>query len=76
MVQSLETSYVDKLVARNPLGFSKLSTSLEFLIAQNKFLPDINFLTVSYDMILTAVRQEVNNLETAQLLRLFLDFLK
>ena len=33
---------VDKLVARNPLDFSLLSTSPEFLIDQNKFLPDLS----------------------------------
>ena len=32
----------DKLVARNPLDFSLLSTSAEFLIDQNKFLPDLS----------------------------------
>ena len=33
---------VDKLVARNPLDFSLLSTSPEFLIDQNNFLPDLS----------------------------------
>ena len=33
---------VDKLVARNPLDFSLLSTSPEFLIDQNKFLLDLS----------------------------------
>ena len=33
---------VDKLVARNPLDFSLLSTSPKFLIDQNKFLPDLS----------------------------------
>ena len=35
-------SYVDKLVARNPLDFSLLSTSPEFLIDQNRFLLDLS----------------------------------
>ena len=30
------------MVARNPLDFSLLSTSPEFLIDQNKFLPDLS----------------------------------
>ena len=42
MVQSVEKSQVDKLVARNPLDFSLLSTSPEFIIDQNKFLPDLS----------------------------------
>ena len=33
---------VGKLVPRNPLNFSLLSTSPEFLIDQNKFLPDLS----------------------------------
>ena len=33
---------VGKLVARNPLDFSLLSTSPEFITDQNKFLPDIS----------------------------------
>ena len=33
---------VDKLVARNTLDFSLLSTSPEFLKDQNKFLPDLS----------------------------------
>ena len=32
----------DKLVARNPLDISLLSTKPEFLIDQNKFLPDLS----------------------------------
>ena len=32
----------DKLVARNPLDFSLLSTSPEFLIDQYIFLPDLS----------------------------------
>ena len=42
MVESVEKSKVDKLVARNPLDFSLLSTSPEFLLDQSKFLPDLS----------------------------------
>ena len=38
----IECGKIDKLVTRNPLDFSLLSTSPEFLIDQNKFLPDLS----------------------------------
>ena len=43
-------SYVDKVVARNPLDFSLISTSPERLIDQNKFLPDISLTFSQYIM--------------------------
>ena len=52
VVYRVEKSYVDKLVARNPLHFNLLSTSPELFIDQNQFLFEsfIYRLTVSYDM--------------------------
>ena len=41
-IECAKKNHVDKLVARNPLDFSLLSTSPEFLIDQNKFLPDLS----------------------------------
>ena len=38
----IECGKIDKLVARNPLDLSLLSTSPEVLIDQNKFLPDLS----------------------------------
>ena len=38
----VEKSYVDKLVARNPLHFNLLSTSPEFFIDQNQFLFEVS----------------------------------
>ena len=35
-------NHMDKLDARNPLYFNLLSTSSEFLIDLNKFLPDLS----------------------------------
>ena len=56
------SSYVAKLVARNPLHFNLLSTSPEFFIDQKQFLFEVSY-TVSQYRDLIAVRQEVNNLE-------------
>ena len=50
MVYRVEKSFVDKLVARDPLHFNLLSTSPECFIDQNHFLSFIHRLTVSYDM--------------------------
>ena len=65
MVYRVEKSYVDKLVARNPLHFNLLSTSLEFFTDQNQFLFEVSYTVSQYRMArdLIAVRQEVNNLE-------------
>ena len=41
-IECEKKSYVDKLVARNPLDFSLLSTSPEFLTDQNKFLTELS----------------------------------
>ena len=61
----VEKSYVDKLVALNPLLLSLLSTSREFFIDQNIFFPDLSYEVSQYLMTLAliAVRQEINNLE-------------
>ena len=37
VVYRVEKSYVDKLVARNPLHFNLLSTSPEFLLTKTKW---------------------------------------
>ena len=42
VVKSVEKSYVDKLVSRNPFNFNILVISPELLIDQTKFLPDIS----------------------------------
>ena len=42
VVYYVEKSYVDKLDARKPRDFSLFSTSHEFLIDQNRFLPDLS----------------------------------
>ena len=62
---------MDKLVARKPLDFSLLSTSPEFLIDQNIFFLDLSY-TVTYYLMtrnLTAVRQEVNNLNSSNVVQ-------
>ena len=58
---------MDKLVARKPLDFSLLSTSPEFFIDQNIFFLDLSNTVSKYLMTrdLTAVRQEVNNLDSS-----------
>ena len=35
-------SYVDRLYAHKLLGFSLFKTSFEFLMDQNRFLPDLS----------------------------------
>ena len=67
MVYRVEKSYVDKLVARNLIHFSLLSTSPEFFIDQNQFLFEVSYTVSQYLMTwdLIAVRQEVNNLESS-----------
>ena len=42
VVSMVEKSYVDKLVARNPLNFNLLITSPEFLVDQKEFRPDLS----------------------------------
>ena len=42
VVYRVEKSYVDKLVARNPLHFNLLSTSPECFIDQNQFLFEVS----------------------------------
>ena len=63
----VEKSYVDKLIFRNPLKFNLFITSPEFIIDQKKFLLDLSQTFSQYLMtwVLTAVRQEVNNLESS-----------
>ena len=65
MVHRVEKSYVDKLVARNPLHISLLSTSPEVYIDQNQFLFEVSYTVTHMTLDLIAVRQEVNNLESA-----------
>ena len=48
VVYRVEKSYVDKLVARNPLHFNLLSTSPEFLIDQNQFLFEVSYTVSQY----------------------------
>ena len=49
-VYRVEKSYVDKLVARNPLHFNLLSTSPEFFIDQNQFLFEVSYTVSQYRM--------------------------
>ena len=68
VVYRVERSYVDKLVALNPLHFSLLNTSTEcFFFYQNQFLFEVSYTVSQYVMTqdLIAVRQEVNNLESS-----------
>ena len=44
MVYRVEKSYVDKLVARNPLLFCLLRTSPDFLFDQNQFLFEVSYM--------------------------------
>ena len=48
VVYRVEKSYVDKLVARNPLHFNLLSTSPEFFIDQNQFLFEVSYTVSQY----------------------------
>ena len=60
-------SYVDKLVVLKYLALSLSNTSPEILIDKNKFLPDLSYtylFGVLNNIFLTAVRPEVNNLES------------
>ena len=55
------------MIARNPLNFTLLITSPEFLIDQKKFLPDLSYTFSQYLMtrVLIAMTQEVNNLDSS-----------
>ena len=48
VVYRVEKSYVDKLVARNPLHFNLLSTSPELFIDQNQFLFEVSYTVSQY----------------------------
>ena len=48
VVYRVEKSYVDKLVARNPLHFNLLSTSPEFFNDQNQFLFEVSYTVLQY----------------------------
>ena len=50
VVYTVEKSYVDKLVARNPLPFNLLNTSPEFFIYQNRFLFEVSYTVSQYLM--------------------------
>ena len=41
-MQSVEKSYVDRLDAQKLLDFNLFKTLLEFLMDQNRFLPDLS----------------------------------
>ena len=63
----VEKSKAAKLVALKSLALSLSKISSEFLIDQIRFKPDLSqyFFTVLCNMFLTAVRHEVNNLESS-----------
>ena len=50
VVYGVENSYADKLVARNPLHFSLLSTSPKLFIDQNQFLFEVSYTVSQYLM--------------------------
>ena len=58
---------MDKLVALKSLALSLSQISPEFLIDQNRFLLDLSYTFSQYliTCFLTAVRHEVNNLESS-----------
>ena len=61
-------SYVDKLVVLKSLALSLSYTSPEILIDKHRFLPDLAYtylFAVPNNIFLTAVRHEVNNLESS-----------
>ena len=70
MVYSVEKSYVDKLVARNPLHFNLLSTSTEFWPKPIFIWSFIHRLTVSYDMRFDS-SETGNNLESSVVVQEF-----
>ena len=47
-MQRVEKSYVNKLVALKSLALSLSKTSPEFLIDQNRFLPDLSYTFSDY----------------------------
>ena len=67
VVYNVEKSYVDKLDARKPRDFNLFNTSREFLIDQNRFLPDLSYTFSQYliTLFLIVVRQEVCNFNSS-----------
>ena len=59
--------YVDILVALKSLALSLCNTSPELVVDQNRLLPDLSYTLFSklHYMILIAVRQYLNNLESS-----------
>ena len=66
-MKRVEKLYVDKLVPLKSLALILFKISPEFLIVQKSFFTGslICFFTVLDNMFLTAVRHEVNNLESS-----------